>query len=204
MSTLRVAPIVEGHGEYAAIRTLLDRVWRELLDGGFVEVLKPIRWPRSKLIKQDELARAVKLATLKLQDAFGTTTGALVIILLDANSDPPCLKGPELLGYAQEARPDIDIACVLAKVEYETWFVAAAESLHEYLTPLLPAEIPEDPEGSRYGKGWIKRHFGGNYSETLDQPRLTARMDLSLCRTRSPSFDKLCRDLERRKGVAQG
>jgi predicted ATPase len=36
------------------------------------------------------------------------------------------------------------------------------------------------------------------YSETIDQPAMTADMDLSLCRRRSPSFDKLCRELEKR------
>jgi len=202
VSTLRVAPIVEGHGEYAAIRILVDRIWRELLGGEVTRVLKPIRWPRSKLIKESELARAVKLATLKLRDEFETTGGALVLILLDANSDPPCLKGPELLTYAQRARPDIDIACVMANVEYGTWFVAAANSLDDYLRISPNETIPDAPELARCGKSWIQRHFLGSYSETLDQPRMTAKMDLGLCRTHSPSFDKLCRELERRRDPA--
>jgi hypothetical protein len=204
VSRIRVVPIVEGHGEYGAIRTLLDRAWRELLGGEFIDVLRPIRWPRTKLIKQNELVRAVELAALKLQVPSGPSTGNLIMILLDAEADPPCLKGPELLGYARDARPDIDIVCVLANIEYETWFVAAADSLCEYLIIPPTEKTPEDPESSRCGKGWIKRHFIGNYSESLDQPRMTARMDLSACRTRSPSFDKLCRELERRKDVAQG
>lgn len=38
-----------------------------------------------------------------------------------------------------------------------------------------------------------------NPTELLrDQPRLTAAMDLFLCRSRSRSFDKFCRELERR------
>jgi hypothetical protein len=36
------------------------------------------------------------------------------------------------------------------------------------------------------------------YAETVDQPRLTAAMDLQMCRERSKSFDKLCRELEKR------
>ena len=31
-----------------------------------------------------------------------------------------------------------------------------------------------------------------------NQPRMTAAMDLALCRRRSPSFDKLCRELKQR------
>lgn len=33
---------------------------------------------------------------------------------------------------------------------------------------------------------------------TVDQPAMTSHMDLHLARERSPSFDKLCRELERR------
>jgi hypothetical protein len=91
------------------------------------------------------------------------------------------------------------MACVLANVEYETWFAAAAESLTKYLD--LPAGFTasESPEDARHGKAWVKHYFRGTkYSETQDQPGMTAAMDLALCRRRSPSFDKLCRELEQR------
>ena len=198
MSRLRVAPIVEGHGEYNAVRTLLERVWCELLGGAFIEVLRPIRRPRSKLVKKDELIKAVKLAALKLHTEPISVDPRLILVLIDADTDAPCVKGPELLSYAQDGRRDFDTACVLANVEYETWFVAAADSLRKYLTLPAPDELPEEPEQSRLGKGWVKRHFRGNYSETIEQPAMTATMDLASCRERSPSFDKLCRDLEQR------
>jgi hypothetical protein len=84
-------------------------------------------------------------------------------------------------------------------VEYETWFVAAAESLGQYLELSSDEAIPDDPEGARFGKGWIEHRFKGpKYSPTLDQPAMTARMDLEQCRRRSASFDKLCRDLAQR------
>lgn len=199
MSRLRIAPIVEGHGEVAAVRGLLTRIWTELLGGEFLNVTRPIRQPRSRLMQREHLEKAVKLARLNLREAEPTGDPALVLILLDADEDAPCEKGPELLGWAKQCAGDIDSACVLAKVEYETWFVAAAESLQDHL--LLPTEetIPEDPESARAGKGWIKRRFRGRrYSETLDQPKLTAAMDLAMCRKRSPSFAKLCEHLERR------
>ncbi len=91
----------------------------------------------------------------------------------------------------------MDIACVIANVMYETWFVAAAQSLSEYLEFSPQENIPADPEAAKAGKGWIKKHMKrGHYSETADQPSLTVKMDLALCRTRSKSFDKLCRELE--------
>lgn len=57
--------------------------------------------------------------------------------------------------------------------------------------------MPQDPESQRLGKGWIERRFKGvKYSERVDQPKMTAKLDLNMCRDNSPSFDKLCRELE--------
>ena len=133
-----------------------------------------------------------KLASTPSSDPSG------VLILLDADKDPPCRLGPRLLECAKAQRPDIAISCVIANIEYETWFVAAAESLGDFLELHGESPLPENPEQLRLGKGWIERRFKGiKYSETQDQPSMTAKMDLALCRRRSPSFDKLCRDLER-------
>jgi hypothetical protein len=38
---LQVQVIVEGHGEYGSVRTLLERVWYELLGGDSIRVLRP-------------------------------------------------------------------------------------------------------------------------------------------------------------------
>ena len=108
--------------------------------------------------------------------------------------------GPLLLDKARAARADLDTACVIAHVMYETWFVASAESLGNYLT-LRPGDaIPVDVDSTGWGKGWIKQRIrGGKYSETADQAALTSAINLRLCRRRSRSFDKLCRELERRR-----
>ncbi len=120
----------------------------------------------------------------------------MILILIDADADCARELGPKLLDIARESRRDKSISCVLAVVEYETWFVACATSLAELLN-LGDGELPTDPESHKMGKGWIERRFKGlKYSETVDQPKMTARMDLQMCRARSPSFDKLCRDME--------
>ena len=199
VSRLRVAPIVEGHGEVEAVRTLLTRIWVELLGGEYLDVIRPIRWPRSKLVQKEELGRAVQLAWAKLQGGPTPSDPKMILVLLDANSDAPCVLGPQLLEFAKEAHSDADVFCVLAKVEYETWFVAAAESLGSHLELSPDEDIPANPEEANAGKGWVARHFKGTkYSETVDQPSMTAKMDLALCRERCPSFDRLCRGLEAR------
>ncbi len=199
MKRLSVAPIVEGHGEVGAVRILLERLWRELLDGEFVEVLQPIRRPRTLLVKHDELSRAVRLAAAKLAEVRTLETHRMVLLLLDADQDRPCVLAPQLQQSLRETQAHVDIACVLANVEYETWFVAAAESLPKYLIIRPGERIPESPEQSRCGKRWVaERCREIRYSETRHQPRMTATMDLALARRRSPSFDKLCRELESR------
>jgi hypothetical protein len=201
VSRIHIAPIVEGHGDNAAIRNLLWRTWTQVLGGEHAEVLQPIRRSRGKFLLPEtgDLEKAVNLAFYKLAEVGG----GLILILIDAEDD--CAKvgplGPMLLSRARAARSDADIACVIANVMYETWFVAAAESLGKYLE-FEATEIPQDPEGQRAGKGWIKTHIrGAKYSETADQARLTAAMDLTVCRSRSKSFDKLCRDLKARLQV---
>ncbi len=200
MSRLCVAPVVEGHGEDRAVRILLQRIWTELLDGDYIHVIRPIRGSRHKLVRKEELERMITLAASKLKGSCAPRDLSMVLVLLDADPDPACELGPRLRDYATESRPDVDVACVLANLEYETWFVAAAESLQEFLDVPADASNLDNPESARSGKGWIQKHFKGpKYSETLDQPRMTARMDLTLCRKRSPSFDRLCRELEVRR-----
>ncbi len=194
MTRLRVVPIVEGHGEFHAARILLQRVWTDVAGGDYIDVVRPIRQPRGKLVQEHSLQRAVELAVLKLTE-FNDGLPGLVLLLIDADEDAVCRLAPQLLQIARSVRPQVDMACVLANVEYETWFVAAAESLAEHLR-LAPGEPPPAPESTRSGKAWIERRFRGiKYSETVDQPSMTAAMDLHLCRSRSPSFDKLCREL---------
>jgi len=212
MIGLRVAPIVEGHGEVEAVRILLERAWREIVHGDYIDVLRPIRMPRSKLLKigrrgergvttpdEREIGRAVELAAAKLRGPFDVALPNLILILLDADYDCPKDLAPAILEATSSRATECDIVCVLAKAEYETWFVAAAESLADYLTVLPNETIPEEPEQSGARKGWIAKRFKSpSYKETVDQPRLTAAMDLKLCRQRAPSFDKLCRELARR------
>lgn len=200
MRRLRVASIVEGHGEVVALPILLERVWYEMIRGEFIDVLRPpIRQPRDRLAqnKEDALSRAVALAAAKLRATSNSTDPELILILIDADDDLPCVLGPRLLQIARQSRRDKNISCVIANVEYETWFVASANSLQGFLE--LGDELPPvDPETQQLGKGWIQKRFkNASYSEAVDQAKLTASMDILVCREKSPSFNKFCRDLEK-------
>ena len=195
---LRIGVIVEGHGEDGSVRRLLERIWFELLAGDALDVLRPFRQPQGTLLKKEGLQAAVRAVKIKLDQRPPDEFHKLVLILIDSEGTCPKELAPQLLAWAREARSDAEIACVLPHWMFETWFAAAAASLAGVNG--LPAEMtaPEDAERNGLGKGWLKKQLPRKYSETVDQPRFTARMDLKLCRERSSSFDKLCSELERR------
>jgi hypothetical protein len=132
VSWINILPIVEGQGDNASVRNLLWRTWN-MLGGAHAEVLQPIRRSRGKFLKEEDqdLPHAVLLAALKLIQAGG----GLILILVDAEDDCRQLGslGPLLLRRAKAVRGDMDISCVIANTMFETWFVAAAESLGTYL-----------------------------------------------------------------------
>jgi hypothetical protein len=198
---------VEGVGETVAVPVLLRRIWKEYGLGESPIIHDPAhRIPRGQIVANsgEKLSRAIQLAaTYFRQPQFASDFG-LVLILVDADEDLPCVLGPRIYEAAQAIRCDLNVSSIVANKEYETWFVAAAASLTEFLD--LTSSIPSDPEAERCGKAWIEKDFkdscvGRRYAPPTDQARMTGRMDLKHCRTRSHSFDKLCRDLE--KAAAQ-
>ena len=171
MNPVKIATIVEGHGECEAVPILIRRIALEI-DPGFVpNILPPLRVPAARLIKSGEIERSVDLAGRKLQGKGG------IIILVDCDWRDSCPKtdGPELLHRAQATRSDLALSVILARMEFEAWFLAAAESLRGKRNLSMDLVCPPDPESIRGAKGWLSAHMSGNqgYSETFDQPALT-------------------------------
>ena len=186
-----ILAIVEGHGEVTALPELLRRIAGEISPDIIVETPRPIRVPRNKLVKQGELERAVAFAS------HLAGTDGCVLVLLDADRDCPAELAPQLLARAVAASPGRDIRAVLAKAEYEAWFLAAAGSLAGRRGLDQALASPDDPEAIQDAKGWLSARMplGRRYRETLDQAAFTATFDMAEARRRSPSFDKLWRDV---------
>lgn len=110
---------------------MLEQLWYKRLGWEFVRVVRPVRRPRGNLVKPEGLRRAVALAIKNLEELPPSDDPNLVLI--DADEDCPAGWGPKLLETARGVDARADAACVLADVEYETWFAAAAESLTEFL-----------------------------------------------------------------------
>lgn len=155
-----------------------------------VDVPRPIRVAREKILKGSALQRAIELAALR------AAPEGHILTLVDADDDCPKDLAAALLEEAAKARSDRQISVVVAKSEYESWFLAAAASIagkrgiEESVVP------PRNAESIRDAKGWISRQMpsGRSYRPTLDQAALTAVFDLAAART-APSFDKLWREV---------
>jgi hypothetical protein len=188
--TVQIGCIVEGHGEVEAVPILIRRVAASLYPELSLVIPHPIRVSRSKVVKEGELEREVELA------AWNIGGKGAIFVLLDSDDDCPAQLGPELRLRALKARGDLPIAVVLAKCEFEAWFLAAAESLRGKRGLNNVLGPPDNPEEIGDAKGWLSRQMTGNrtYSPTADQPGLTAQFDLNQARN-AASFDKCYRDI---------
>jgi hypothetical protein len=186
---VKLGIVVEGHGETQAVPVLVRRL---LVEHGVahVDIPAPLRLPRGKILKKEELDRAVELMARK------TAPDGALLILLDADTDCPAELGPRLLAWAKETHGDRNVSVVVAKHEFETWFLAAAVSLRGQRGLPRDLEPPEDAEAVRDAKGWLAKRMPNGYSETLDQPALAAVFDWKSARA-LPSFERLFRELSR-------
>jgi hypothetical protein len=199
MTMPTIATVVEGQGEVAAVPALLRRILADVLPDTWIDVPRPFRVGRDSLIKTG----GIEAAVAAVAEQGGARTG--VLVLLDADDDLPCVLGPQLLARAVAARADRPSSVVLAKREFEAWFLAAAPSLRGVRGLARDLEVPTDSEQPRDCKGWLtaRRTDKRSYKPTADQAALAEVFNLAMARANSPSFDKLWRDVERlAKGIA--
>jgi len=190
--TLHLGVIVEGHGEVAAVPVLLRRLREQWCPSLDLRIARPYRASRYGLVKPGCLENIVEVVARKLPPP------RTILVLVDADDDCPAELGPDLAKRAAAARPDVPVGVVLAKREFEAWFLAAIESLGGH-RGLRPGLSPVDqPESVRDAKGALQRYMepGRTYAERLDQPALAQRFDIQQAR-RADSFDKCCREVQR-------
>ena len=190
---MKIAAIVEGHGEVASLPILLRRIAQWRTPARYSEVLRPILVKRNQFLnREQEFHRYLQLAAGKAGDE------GCVLILLDADDDCPAQLGTTILHRAQDYIPHRHVSVVLANREYEAWFIAAAASLDgERGFALRPSDHDADPESPRSAKDWMGSRMPRGYGETTEQPAFSARFDLQLAHDRSRSFRKLCSEWDR-------
>ncbi len=182
-------PIVEGHGEVTAAPVLLRRLLAQAECYG-IGVGMPIRRTQSQFRSKETVQAAVRLAKLQPQCAA-------IVLLFDGEDDCPKELGETVRAWAKEAAGDTPCDVVIAYREYETWFLAALESLRGQYGICDNAAAPANPESRRDAKGWLEdfmpRHRA--YSETSDQAAMSAVFDMGLAHQRNRSFRKLVKAL---------
>jgi hypothetical protein len=183
---MRIATIVEGHGDVVAVPILIRRLIEA--SGVPVSMQRPIRLPRGKLVKKDEFQRVIELA------ARATSVEDRILVLFDSDEDCAARLAPQLRAWAAQARSDRRVHVVLAVREFEAWFLAAAGSLAGQRGLAADVGPPADPEAVADAKGWLSGRMRTRYSETIDQPAFAATFDLVAART-CPSFEKLAREV---------
>jgi hypothetical protein len=186
-----IQPIVEGHGEVPAVPVLIRKL-AELMGIPFVQVGAPFRSKRSQLAQKDGLQRVIGRA----REEPGCKA---ILVLFDADDDCPKEEAPKLLRWAEEAAAPSPCALIMAKREYEAWFLGNLEVLLEArgIEPAHPYE--NDPETKRDARGELESRFGSDfyYVEKEDQPSLTALTDWALVHARCRSFRKMTKEVRR-------
>lgn len=182
---MKIYPIVEGHGEVRAVPVLLRRLLAQARCH-CVEVGRPIRRTQAQFRSKEEVQKAVKLALLQ-------PDCAAVVILFDGEDDCPKEIAEKARDWARGAAGRVPCDVVVAYREYETWFLSAVESLRGKYGIGDEAAAPGDPEARRDAKGALEEFMPKRraYSETLDQPAMSAVFDLGRAHRRSRSFRKL-------------
>jgi hypothetical protein len=165
--SLVVAPIVEGHGDVAALPVLL-----RLLNPA-IQVRTPVRFPKTKLLIEEHLRRAVRIAASNVVDE-----GALLVVI-DADEDCAAQLARELQQRISKILPERQARVVFAVREFEAWIVGG----------IADFKVP-DPDHAGHVKDRIREKFGV-YKETVDQPRLIAAADVAMLTQRSRSFRRL-------------
>lgn len=192
-----VYPIVEGDGDVKAVPILLKRIASEILLCGNLNCLQPYRLPRNKLLKTEELSRALNFARSKLRHC---DPPLFTLVLMDSDAD--CVKEIVEKVHSDHAAciAMVPTSIVLAVREFEAWFLAAKMNAAQHNSLREDAGVVENPEGVADAKGRFRGAImkpGRAYSETVDQPKYASCMDLREAQARSTSFDKLVRELRR-------
>jgi len=194
---MRIIPIVEGHGEEDAVPVLLRRLQDTIGDYSF-QVARPIRGTCSELADTEKLAKKVAIAR-RQQGCAG------IFIIFDSDDRCPKTLAPQLLNSARRAAVGIPCELAMAHREFESWFLAAFDSIRAALPFVPDAAAPNDPESRRDAKGTLTGLLpaGRSYSPTVDQAALAQRFDFATAYRASRSF-RHCADAFSRLAAAIG
>ena len=186
-----VATIGEGHAEVESVPLLLRRIFAKL-GVSDIQVARPFRVKRNRVVKPGELERAISQTIRDRAEVGG------IMALIDSDDDCPAELGLQLLERAKNTT-HIPVSVVLAHREFECWLLGSKESLRGINGIVENATAPPNPENIRGAKEHLTRNMtrGRRYLAVDDQVTFAEKFDLNDARQRCPSFDKCYREVER-------
>lgn len=181
---MMLQPIVEGDGDVRAVPVLLRRFVEEA-EAYDVEIGRPIKLRRDRFVRQADVERIIARALLNGCDA--------ILVLFDSDDACPAETASTVRDWSRAAAGATPCDVVLAHREYEAWLLASIESLRGERGITEDAQPHANPESPRDAKGQLRARMraGRSYSETRDQPALSARFSMSDAYARSRSCRKL-------------
>lgn len=200
----KLVPVVEGDGEVEAVPVLLRRLLEEEYQVYDWQVIRPKNAHGcGNLSQPNGIERFVEFALLEPE-----CDGVLVLIDGDAVHSLSAAERPAddcspalaklLARRVQAIRPRKPVVVVVARWEYEAWFLASVETIAGKEIKGLPgltigSRYEGDVESLPSPKGWIEARFppGRKYSETRDQAPMTRMLDFDMAEARSRSFRRL-------------
>ena len=187
------ASIVEGEGEEAALRPLIEKIIASRAGAVYPRIVRSYRAHWGSMVnKADELER---YAAAALREGG---PDARLLVLLDADDRCPAELGPQLRQRLIARFPNNLVSVNIAEREYESWFIASAESIASRINVDSAPALPDNIEEIRGAKGWLTQNLlARRYDPIDDQPAFSTYIDVPLARRRSRSFDRFCREIER-------
>jgi hypothetical protein len=150
-----------------------------------VDIQNPIRIPAEAFFDRKKLSRSLNIAIADREERH------LVLLLRDADEECPVEVAGRIL-RAVDSISEIQILVVVAKCEYESWFIAATPSLSGKRGLPDDLSVPANHDSIRGAKEWLSSKMGhrNKYGETVDQPAFSQLMDLEMA-CANPSFRRL-------------
>lgn len=188
-----IAPIVEGHGEVGALLPLIHNIVGSNTGLVYPQIVRPYRAHWGSLVNRP--ADLLRYAEIVMQEGG---PGSCLLVLLDADGCCPAKLGPKLFERLKLRFPRDPISVTVADWEYESWFIASAETIAAHIGTDLSIDVPDCIEEIENAKGWLEQNIlKRRYKETDDQAAFSSLIDVPLARQRSRSFDRFCLELDR-------
>ena len=187
------ASIVEGEGEEAALRPLIENIIASSAGAVYPRIVRSYRAHWGSMVnKAEELER---YAAAALREGG---PNARLLVLLDADDRCPAELGPQLRQRLVARFPNNLVSVNIADREYESWFIASAGSIASNIGTVSSPVLPDNIEEIGGAKGWLAQNLlSRRYDPIDDQPAFSPYIDVLLARRRSRSFDRFCREIER-------